>query len=251
MLLSMDDVQLGRRFRALRHRLGWRQSDVGAKAGVSQDTVSRIERGRLADVTVPRLRSVATSLGAELRIQLDFRGGELDRLMDEGHAALVGAVAVRLQALGWEIRPEVSFAIFADRGSIDVMAWHAASRTLLVIEVKTELTSIEETLRTLDMKVRHAADVAGDRFGWRPLRVARLLVLPDTTTARAQTRRHDGVLRAAFPLRGSALRAWLREPRGSMAGLAFVPYARGTRGSRPGAVRRRIRRRRVPFGEAS
>jgi HTH-type transcriptional regulator / antitoxin HipB len=251
MLLSMNDVQLGRRFRALRHRLGWRQSDVGAKAGVSQDTVSRVERGRLAEVTVPRLRSIATTLGAELRIQLYFRGGELDRLMDEGHAALVGAVAARLEALGWEIRPEVSFAVYADRGSIDVLAWHAASRTLLVIEVKTELTSIEETLRTLDMKVRHAADVAADRFGWRPLRVARMLVLPDTTTARAQTRRHDNVLRLAFPLRGSGLRAWLREPSGSVAGLAFVPYARGARGSRPGAARKRIRARRSDHVNAS
>ena len=239
----MDDVQLGRRFRVLRHRLGWRQSDVAAKAGMSQDTVSRIERGRLAEVTLPRLRSIATTLGAELRIQLDFRGGELDRLMDEGHVVLVGAVASRLEALGWEIRPEVSFAIYADRGSIDIVAWHAASRTLLVIEVKTGLTSIEETLRTLDMKVRRAAEVVGERFGWRPVRVARLLVLPDTSTARAQARRHDQVLRPAFPLRGPALRAWLREPHGSVRGLAFVPYTRSARGSRPGAARKRIRSR--------
>jgi transcriptional regulator with XRE-family HTH domain len=36
MLALMDeDVRLGRRFRALRHRLGWRQEDVGEAAKVS------------------------------------------------------------------------------------------------------------------------------------------------------------------------------------------------------------------------
>ena len=241
----MDDVALGRRFRALRHRLGWRQADVGDVADVSQDTVSRTERGRIDDVSVRALRRQAAALGGELRLELWFRGAELDRLLDAGHAALVGAVAVRLGAIGWELRPEVSFAVFGERGSIDLVAWDPVSRTLLVIEVKTELVSVEETLRRLDVKVRLAADVVRERFGWQPLRVSRLLVLPDTTTARAQVRRHDGVLRAAFPVRGPRLRAWLRAPSGSIAGLAFVPFTREMRGSRPAAGRRRVRRART------
>jgi transcriptional regulator with XRE-family HTH domain len=245
----MDDVALGRRFRALRHQLGWRQSDVGEVTGLSQDTVSRVERGLLELVSLPALRSLAAGLGGELRLELWFRGAELDRLIDEGHAALVGAVAARLGALGWELRPEVSFAVYGERGSIDLIAWHAASRTLLVIEVKTQLVSIEETLRRLDVKVRLAATLVRERFGWEPRRVARLIVLPDGTTARAQVRRHDDVLRAAFPVRGPRLRAWLRAPVGSVAGLAFVPFTRGARGSRPPATRKRIRSRRTSLAE--
>jgi transcriptional regulator with XRE-family HTH domain len=237
----MDDVRLGRRFRVLRHRMGWRQSDVGAKAGLSQDTVSRVETGRITDVSIPALRQHAAALGPVLRIELDFRGGELDRLVDEGHASLVGAVASRLEAFGWEVRPEVSFAVYRECGSIDLVAWHAASRTLLVVEVKTELTSIEETLRRHDAKVRLAADVVAERFGWRPVRVARLLVLPDSTTARSQVRRHDAVLRPALPTRGPALRSWLREPSGSVRGLAFVPVTRDARRSRASAAPRRVR----------
>lgn len=236
-------MRLGRRYRALRHRLDWRQKDLGEEADVSQDTVSRTERGRIAEVSIPALRRQAAALGAELHLELWFRGGELDRLMDEGHAALVGAVAARLEALGWETRPEVSFAVYGERGSIDLVAWHAASATLLVIEVKTELTSLEETLRRHDVKVRLAAQVVAERFGWRARCVARLLVLPDGSTARAQVRRHDAVLRSALPLRGPALRGWLRAPAGSVAGLAFVPFARGARGSRPPIGRKRIRRR--------
>jgi transcriptional regulator with XRE-family HTH domain len=250
MLGAMDDVALGRRFRALRHRLGWRQQDAGDAADVSQDTVSRTERGRIADVSVRALRRQAEALGGELRIELWFRGPELDRLLDAGHAALVGAVAARLEGLGWELRPEVSFAVFGERGSIDLLAWDAGSRILLVIEVKTELVSVEETLRRLDAKVRLAAGVARERFGWEPVRVARLLVLPDGTTARSQVRRHDAVLRAAFPVRGPRLRAWLRAPSGTVAALAFVPFTQGTRGSRPPAVRKRIRRPRAWSGGA-
>ena len=241
----VDDGRLGARFRVLRHRFGWRQVDVGARAGLSQDVISLIENGRLEDVSVRALRRVARVLGGDLRIDLWFRGGELDRLMDEGHAALVGAVARRLEALGWETRPEVSFAVFAERGSIDLASWHAASRTLLVIEVKTELTSIEETLRRHDAKVRLAADVVAERFGWRPVRVARLLVLPDATTPRRQVRRHDPVLRSAYPMRGHSLRTWLRSPAGSAAGLAFVPPTTNRRAAGGPVSRRRISGTRV------
>src|SRR3954451_6684145 len=164
MLSIVDDVQLGRRFRALRQRLGWRQTDVGSRSRVSQDLVSLIERGRIEDASVRSLRGLALALGGELRIELSFRGAELDRLLDEGHAALLGAVAARLEAMGWEIRPEGSFSEFGERGSIGVVGWHAAVRPLLVVESKTELASVEETLRRHDMKVRLAAGLVEKRF---------------------------------------------------------------------------------------
>jgi hypothetical protein len=56
--------------------------------------------------------------------------------------------------------------VFGERGSIDLLAWHESSRTLLVIELKTELTSVEETLRRHDSKVRLAPGIARERFGW-------------------------------------------------------------------------------------
>ena len=71
---------------------------------MSQGLVSLVECGHVQDVSVRALRRLAVSLGAELRLELWFRGGELDRLVDEGHAALLGAVARRLDALGWETR---------------------------------------------------------------------------------------------------------------------------------------------------
>lgn len=236
-----DDTRLGRRFRALRHRLGWRQVDAGERAEVSQDLVSLVECGHVQDVSVRALRRLAVALGAELHLELWFRGGELDRLVDEGHAALLGAVARRLEALGWETRPEVSFAVYGERGSIDLVAWHAPTRTLIVIEVKTELTSIEETLRRHDVKVRLAAGVVAGRFGWQPRAVARLLVLPDDSTPRRQVGRHADLLGPAYPVRGPRLRSWLRKPSGSVSGLAFLAPTSDGRASRRSVSRRRIR----------
>jgi transcriptional regulator with XRE-family HTH domain len=237
----MDDVRLGARYRVLRHRLGWRQRDVGDRADLSQDVISLVECGHVEDVSVRALRRHARAIGADLHLELRFRGAELDRLVDEGHAALVGAVARRLETLGWETRPKVSFAVFGERGSIDLVAWHAPSATLLVIEVKTEVASLEETLRRHDAKVRLAAGVVRERFGWRPRRVARLLVLPDDSTPRRQVRRRDDVLRVAYPLRGPGLRRWLAAPSGSVAGLAFLAPTNDGRANRRPVSRRRIR----------
>jgi transcriptional regulator with XRE-family HTH domain len=237
----MDDVRLGARFRALRHRLRWRQADVGERAGLSQDVISLVERGRIEDVSVRALRAHARALDAELIIELRWRAGELDRLADEGHAALVGAVAAALERHGWEVRPEVSFAVFGERGSIDVVAWHAPSSTLLVVEVKTELTSIEETLRRHDAKVRLAAKVVEARFGWRARVVGRLLVLPEGSTPRRQVERHENVLRAAYPLRSGVLRDWLAAPAGSARGLLFLPVTSQDRATSRAVSRRRVR----------
>jgi hypothetical protein len=51
--------------------------------------------------------------------------------------ALDEAVTRLLADDGWEAVPEVTYSIFGERGSID-LAWHPASRTLLVIELKSE-----------------------------------------------------------------------------------------------------------------
>lgn len=96
----MNDAQVGRRYRALRHRLGWRQVDLAARAGVSHSVISLVERGRLEEVTLRSLRRIARELDAELVMNLWWRAGDLDRLIDEGHASLVGRVAELLVADG-------------------------------------------------------------------------------------------------------------------------------------------------------
>ena len=185
------------------------------------------------------LQAVAAALDAEITLSLRWRAGDLDRLVDEAHARLVGEVLRLLERLGWEARPEVSYAVDGERGSIDILARHAPSATLLVIEVKSELTSVEETLRRHDAKVRLGRLVAADRMDWRTSAVARLLVLPASATGRRRVARHETVLGAAYPTRGPELRAWLRRPAGALSGILFLtaPGA-GTGGP---TMRRRVR----------
>ena len=71
--------------------------------------VSRLERGRIAAMAVGSVREIAQALDAEVLLVVRWRGGELDRLMDEGHATLVGRAVEILQSLGWETRSEVSY----------------------------------------------------------------------------------------------------------------------------------------------
>lgn len=246
----MDPIRVGRIVRALRQQRGWRQADLARAAGVSQPVVSRLETGQLRSLLVRAAEDIIVALGARPRFDVSWRGGELDRLLDDRHAWLVGEVVRRLERDGWEAQVEVSFSVYGERGSIDVLAWRATVRALLVVEVKTELTSVEETLRKLDAKVRLAGRSATDRFNWRATMVGRLLVLPDVTTARRRVMRAAAVLDVALPARGAAVTEWLRRPAGSMAGLLFLPPIRGGDGRWRPTTPVRIRRPRYRLSVA-
>jgi transcriptional regulator with XRE-family HTH domain len=238
----MDDRHFGGRVRAVRLRLAWRQCDVAAKAGLSRSTVQRIEHGQLDSMALTHVRAVLRALDMDVELLPRWRGGELDRIADEGHAALVGLVADILENCGWTVVAETSFSVYGERGSIDLLAWHPPTRTLLVVEVKTSLNSVEETMRRIDVKVRLAPGVARERFGWEPISVGSLLALPDDSTSRRRVARHDPVLRRAFSIRGREAHAWLRSPVGSAGLLLFLSDALGASRIHRVAPRRRVRR---------
>jgi transcriptional regulator with XRE-family HTH domain len=243
----MEHPRIGRIVRALRHRRSLRQRDVADAAATTQSTISLVERGHLEMVSLPALRRVMRVLDADLVLVVRWRGGEIDRLLDERHAGLGEAVTRLLAEDGWEALPEVTYSIFGERGSIDILAWHPASRTLLVIELKSELTSIEETFRRHDVKVRLAARIALEQFGWRPATVGRLLVLPEGRTARRHVERHSALFAKTYPERNVAVRAFLRRPAersGSarFGGLMFLSSIDQGSGVRVSGPRRRVRR---------
>ncbi|MBF6603979.1 MAG: helix-turn-helix domain-containing protein [Chloroflexi bacterium] len=244
----MSHHRVGRAIRALRHRLSWRQQDLADRARLSQDAVSRVERGLIDGMTVDKLQRIVDAVDGELVLLVRWRGGELDRLLDAGHAHLVAWTASLLTRLGWQPELEVSFSVFGERGSIDVLAWHPPSRTLLVVEVKTELVSVEETLRRHDVKTRLGAQISEARFEWRPTVVGRVLVLPGTATARRRVNHQGVVFERAYPVRSWELRSWLRRPTEPVRGLLFVPpthLTRGKRGPTGSLARRRIRHART------
>ena len=191
-------------------------------------------------MTMGDIERLFAALDIHSVLTVSWRGGELDRLLDEGHAAVGAACAALLRRLGWEVLTEVTFSIYGERGSIDLLAWHPRTRALLVIEIKTELTSAEETLRRLDVKVRLAPQICRERFGAAPAAVSRLLVVADTSANRARVGRLAVLLDGAYPVRGTDVRRWIARPAGAIGGLLFLDTARsGTTKVRPKRVRTR------------
>lgn len=219
----MDVVRFGRGIRALRHRRGWRQSDLAAAARVSRAAVSRVELGRGDRLTVRSLDALAAAAGARVDVRLSWNGEALDRLLDSSHARLVELILGRLDAAGWESTPEVSFSVFGERGSIDVLAFHRSTGAVLVVEVKSVVPDVQGMLSALDRKARLAGPIARQR-GWPAANISRLLVIGDSRTARRRVEAFDSTFGRAFQVRGRAVDRWLRAPDGpGIAGLRFLP----------------------------
>lgn len=240
----MDPIRFGLSIRALRRRRRWTQEELGRRAGLSRSAISRIERGSGDALSVHVLRDVTGVLGARIRMQVLWQGEELDRLLDEGHARIVEYVIRLLDSEGWSVAPEVTFRFGPERGSIDVLAWHAPTRSLLVIEVKSVVADFQAMLAGIDRKARVAPEVARAR-GWEPATVSRLLVLPNDRTARRRLARFGATIDRALPARTVAVRRWIREPGDPLAGVLFVTVATQA------GTRHRVRRPVGPFEHAA
>jgi transcriptional regulator with XRE-family HTH domain len=218
--------RLGRGVAALRQRLRWRQADLAGRAGVSQQTVSRIEAGRLHGVPLTLLETVAAALDAHLAIELRASGEAV--MTDAVHAALQDWLVGWLQTVGWVTRTEVSFNHFGDRGRVDVLAYRDEPRVVVVAEIKTRLQDAQDTVGRLDVK-RRVGRLLAREMGWRADLVVPALVFLDGRTARRRVGEHR-FLFERFSLRGRRARAWLRQPSRSVpSGLLFFVALPGTR----------------------
>jgi transcriptional regulator with XRE-family HTH domain len=224
-----------------------RQADVARLAGVSPKLISRIECGRIDGVVAGRVMRVARALDIRLEWNAWWRGGELDRMVNAGHAAMHESVARWLRGSGSLIAPEASFSIYGERGVIDVLAFEPASRALLVVELKTQLVDVQALLGAVDRYRRLAPALARER-GWEAQAVSAWVVLRDTATNRRRLAAHATVLRSAFPQDGRAIRGWLSRPRGQVAALSFLSNGRHATAiaTSSGVQRVRVPRRSVP-----
>jgi hypothetical protein len=150
----------------------------------------------------------------------------LDRFLDEDHAHLVERIVRWLDGAGWQSTVEVSFNVFGERGSIDVLAFHATSGCLLVVEAKSVVPDLQAMLGSLDRKARLGIRIASDQ-GWKATTVSRLLVVAEDRTARRRVTAAEATFRHVLPDRTSAVRAFVRspDPRSGVAGLVFLSVA--------------------------
>ena len=218
----MDDLRFGAVVRAVRIRRGWRQVDLAEKARVSPSTISRIERGHFDRLSLVVIRRVAAALDIRVDLIARWRAGDLDRLLNAKHSALHEQVArmFRADLPAWIMEPEVSFAVYGERGVIDILAWHSGRRALLVIELKTDIVDVNDLVGGVDRKRRHARTVAMAR-GWDPATVSVWVIVAAGRTNRARVAAHGAMLRAAYPTDGRGIMRWLRDPAASVAALSM------------------------------
>ncbi|MBF6605994.1 MAG: helix-turn-helix transcriptional regulator [Chloroflexi bacterium] len=240
----MDDLRVGTSIRVIRIRRRMRQEDVALAAGVSRATVSRAERGHVGSISLDTLRSVCASLDIRVDLVPRWRGGDLERVVNARHAAMHEAIARAFRdRAGWTVQPEVSFSQFGERGVIDLLAWHADRRSLLIVELKTELVDINDLMATMDRR-RRLAPAIGQARQWVPASVGVWVVMAGTMTNRRRLAEHSTVLRAAFPAARPAMSRWLLDPVGPIAGLTFLSGAHQRNVGEPiGAIRRVTRAR--------
>lgn len=166
-------------------------------------------------------------------MRLDIRprlpGGDLDRVVNADHAVMHEALAAHLDDLaGWTWRSEVTFSIYGERGIIDLLAWHAMTSSLLVIELKTLLVDPQELPSVVDRRRRLARQIAAD-IGWDARTASTWVVVAARSTNRRRAKAHVGLLRMAFPSDGRAMRKWLLRPAGRIDAMSFWSRAASTR----------------------
>lgn len=197
MIGRMRSIALGRMLRMMRIRRGWRQCDVAARANLSPAAVGRHENGLF--LTLRAIERHAAALGARLDLRLIGRGGELARLTDEEHAAIVESTAAWFATAGFETVTEASFSKWGERGRIDLLALHPRTRTVVMVEVKTQLLDLQDLFGGLDVKERLTEGIARER-GWMVERQVSVLAVAATAANNRIVRSHPALF-GAWPAR--------------------------------------------------
>lgn len=239
----MRDEQLGRLFRMVRIGNDWTQEHVAQISGLSRALIGKHEQGFMEDGSLRSIRVHASALGLRAEIHVTGRGGELPRLTDEEHAAIVEQVASILREHGWVVEAEASYNHFGERGRFDLLAFHPATGTLLVVEVKTEFTDLQALFGSVNVKERLAPMIAAER-GWEVRRVATVLAVASTSAARHTVETHPALFSSFDVLSRQSVASSANSQRDlPKRVLTWIPAAASGRASWK-AGRRRVRPRR-------
>jgi hypothetical protein len=209
---------------------------------VSASLLSLLERGHADALSIRALRRICSALDMRLVWDAGYRGAELGRLRDADHDLLAEWLMGRFETFGWTVIPESSFNQFGDRERIDLLGYHATTRTVVVVEIKTVIAEVQELLGKLDAKRRVAPTIAPS-LGWRVARVIPFVVVAESTTNRRRLAAHARLF-ARFALRGKSAVAWMRDPDTAPSGLLLfvkLPDRNGVGARRAG--RQRVRRK--------
>jgi len=203
-------VRFGTELRIARVAAGLTQGQLARLAAVSQQVVSRTERGDVGVSLDVRCR-LAAACGHELWWRLDPVGTV--SLRDSGQMRIAGQLA-RVLHPSWAVRFEVPIPGGSPRAA-DMVFSHADE--VAEIEVERSLVDFQAQLRAGQLKRQSLAE----REEPRPVRL--IIAVSDTVATRTRLRPHLDVVSRALPASSRRIWAALRsgEPIGAD-GLLFV-----------------------------
>ena len=198
------------------------QAELAAAVGVSRSLIAGIETGRV-NATLDVVMRIGDALDLNLQI-VGQRPVVIDpRPSGVLHGRCSAYVGRRLARRGWSTRREVEIVHGRWHGWIDILAFHPATSTLVVIEIKTQVDDLGAIERQLSWYEREADKVART-MGWRPTTIATWLLLLQTEEVETAIRRERDLLRVGFPVRASQMLAVVEgaPPTSGQRGFALI-----------------------------
>jgi transcriptional regulator with XRE-family HTH domain len=195
----------GEKVRSARKRRGWTQQRLGNESELSQTTISQMERGDGATLSIAAWQRV----GIALDLPLDVRLGRDSReeTADAGHLGIQELVLRLGRAAGYGRTFELPTKPSHPQLSTDVGLVDPPNRRLLLIECVNSVGDIEAATRSSDRKAREAEGLAIALGHGQPYTVHVCWVVRSTRRNRELLARYPEIFASRFT--GSS-RAWVR-----------------------------------------
>lgn len=193
-------ARLGSAVREARRRRGLTQAALGRRIGVSQATISRLERGLGGGHSLDTWQRVGLALGRPLRVDLS-RDVE-EEPVDAGHLAVQELLLRLARRAGYGRGFELATRSGDPARSVDVALRDDRGRRLILIEAWNSFGDIGAGARSFDRKMAEAAQFAVAVGGSEPYVVFGCWVVRATARNRALLARYPEIFATRF--RGSS-----------------------------------------------
>ena len=183
-LTSVLATHLGQVVRSARLGLRPTQTEVGARVGVQQTWISRIELGHGQGVPLELWVALGVALKRPLAITFSRPIGAAREPSDAGHLAVQERLLELARATGRASTFELPTRSRDPRHSIDVCVRDPRHRVLIVQEAWNTFGDLGAAVRSLNRKTAEAADLAAIVDDGPPYRVATVWVVRSTAANR-------------------------------------------------------------------
>lgn len=198
-------ARLGAEVRTSRLRRGWTQTELGARVGLAQSTISMMERGLGGSLSVDVWQRVFVSLGRPLLV--DVGKHPIAEPADAGHLRIQELVLRLGRSGGYAGTFELHTRPADPSRSADVGLRNDPKRRLLLVECWNTIGDVGGASRSSSRKLAEAEALAIALGGERPHAVFGCWVVRATARNRELVARYPEVFRTRLP--GSS-EGWVR-----------------------------------------